>query len=179
LVRGLDYYTRTVFEVFHREKSTEKNSQDPDKPSLIALAGGGRYDGLIELLGGGIVPGCGVAVGIERVIKLMKQREVKIPEVKKPKLFLAQLGSSAKAEAFLLFEELRKAKIPVTEDFPHDSLKSQLARANRLGIRYVLILGQKEVIDNVIILRDMEEKSQETIKLSKVVKEVKKKIKSN
>lgn len=168
LVRGLDYYTRTVFEVFHQ-------SSDPDQKP-IALLGGGRYDELVETLGGRPTPGCGAAAGIERIVSLMKQKGVSVPKKKKPDVLIAQLGSLAKRKALVLFEELRKANILPAEDFSRDSLKAQLAKANRLGIKYALILGQKEVIDNEVILRNMERKTQKTIKLTKVVQELKKKL---
>jgi len=167
LVRGLDYYNRTVFEIFAQEKDKAK----------IALAGGGRYDDLIDILGGNPSFACGAAVGVERVIQLMREKSVKVKKSTVPQLFLAQLGISAKREALQLFEKFRKANVLIAKDFSRDSLKSQLSKANRLGIRYVLILGQKEVLEGEIILRDMKTKTQKKIELDKVVEKVKKKIK--
>ncbi len=140
--------------------------------------GGGRYDDLVKILGGVPTPACGGAAGVERLISLLKEQEIKLPQGEKPNIFLAQLGESAKGRALQLFEELRRANILTAEDLSRDSLKVQLAKASSLGVKYVLILGQKEVIENEVILRDMENKTQESIKMEKVVSEIKKKLKS-
>lgn len=187
LVRGLDYYTKTVFEIF-LNSSIKKENIDysqiarPPAGSLAseigqALAGGGRYDNLIRLLGGKDTPGCGAAAGVERIVEMMKLNEFKFSEPKKSQVFLAQLGSVSKRRALTLFEEFRKAKVPVVEAFGRDSLRAQLARVNRLGIKYALILGEKETLEGKIILRDMEKGSQETLKLEKIVDIIKKKVK--
>ena len=169
LVRGLDYYTKTVFEVL-------ENSEDGKTQGT--LMGGGRYDGLAKILGGRDTPACGVAGGVERIVNLMKTREKK-PELKQDeaKIFLAQLGQMAKRKSMKLFEEFRAAKIPVAESFSKDSLKAQLRTANKLNIRWVLIFGQKEALEDFIILRDMDTGIQKEIKLDKVVSEMKNKIK--
>jgi len=169
LVRGLDYYTKTVFEIV---ETTE------DGKSLGTLIGGGRYDNLAKLLGGRDVPACGSAGGVERIVSLMKQREMKLGKQDEPaKIFLAQLGQLAKRKSLKLFEEFRDAKIPVAESFSKDSLKAQLRSANKMGIRYVLIFGQKEALEDFITLRDMDNGTQKEIKLDKVVAEMKAKIK--
>ena len=169
LVRGLDYYTKTVFEVV--EASEQGQAQG-------TLMGGGRYDGLMKVLGGRDTPACGVAGGVERIVNLMKLRESK-PSNKQEesKIFLAQLGQMAKRKSMKLFEEFRAAKIPVAESFSKDSLKAQLRTANKMGIRWVLIFGQKEALEDFITLRDMDTGTQKEIKLDKVVKEMKSKIK--
>ncbi len=169
LVRGLDYYTKTVFEIVEKGE---------DGANVGTLIGGGRYDNLAKLLGGRDTPSCGCAGGIERIIALMKARDTKLS--KKPdgaKIFLAQLGQMAKRKSLKLFEEFREAKIPVAESFSKDSLKSQLRAADKLGIKYVLIFGQKEALENFVTLRDMETGTQKEIKLDKVVKEMQAKIK--
>jgi len=169
LVRGLDYYTKTVFEII---ETTE------DGKSLGTLIGGGRYDNLSKMLGGRDTPGCGCAAGIERISSLMKTRGMKTgPKVEEPKIFLAQLGQLAKRKSMKLFEELRAAKIPVAESFSKDSLKAQLRTANKLNIRWVLIFGQKEALEDFITLRDMDTGIQKEIKLDEVVQEMKDKIK--
>jgi histidyl-tRNA synthetase len=169
LVRGLDYYTKTVFEIV---ETTE------DGKSLGTLIGGGRYDNLSKLLGGRDTPGCGSAAGIERIISLMKTREMKTgAKTEEPKIFLAQLGQLAKRKGMKLFEEFRAAKIPVAESFSKDSLKAQLRTANKLNIKWVLIFGQKEALEDFITLRDMDTGTQSEIKLDKVVEEMKEKIK--
>lgn len=168
LVRGLDYNTRTVFEVF---------AQSPvdDKVSESALGGGGRYDDLTELLGGRPTPAVGFALGIERIILALKEQNVPIEDGWKPFVFLAQLGDHAKRKALLLFEDIRKAGIPASVNFAKDSLKLQMEMAAKLGVRYTLILGQKEILDGTIILRDMDTGVQEVIDRKKTVDSLKKK----
>jgi len=167
LVRGLDYYTKTVFEIL--EDSEEGQRQG-------SLVGGGRFDALVKLLGGKDTPACGGAAGVERIVGTMKERAKK--EVVQPlptKIFLTQLGELAKRRSLKLFEDFRKAKIPVAESFGKDSLKTQLRTADKLGVSYALILGQKEALEGTIIIRDMKSGKQETVKLEKVVKEMQKK----
>ena len=174
LVRGLDYYTKTVFEIF----STEPLSSNDSEKGLIrnALAGGGRYDKLVKLLGGKETPGCGGAMGIERIMEVMKGRKVKIKNIQRPKIFLAQLGKKAKRESLKLIEEFRKAKILVAHSLSKDSLKAQMKTADRLGVKYVLIIGQKEVVEKEVLIRDMENGKQRSIEIGRAVKEMKKKI---
>lgn len=168
LVRGLDYYTKTVFEIVDKGE---------DGLSQGALVGGGRYDALAKTMGGRDTPACGAAGGIDRIINLMKAREMKTGKAEEqPKIFLAQLGEMAKRKSMKLFEEFRSAKIPVAESFSKDSLKAQLRSADKLGIRWVLIFGQKEALEDFITLRDMESGVQKEIPLDKVVEEMKAKI---
>ncbi|MCD6550275.1 histidine--tRNA ligase [bacterium] len=176
LVRGLDYYTRTVFEIFASE---EKNDQEDSEGfvSKNALAGGGRYDGLIKLLGGKDTPACGAAAGIERIIEAMKHRKIKPPYPQKPKIFLAQLGKKAKRESLKLIEKFREAKIPVASALNKDSLKAQLKLADRFGVKYTLILGQQEAMEGKILIRDMTTGRQRITNIKSVVREMKKMIK--
>ena len=167
LVRGLDYYTKTVFEI----ASTNKGN------SQLAIGGGGRYDKLVRLLGGKETPAIGGAFGVERLINLMKLEEVEIKENDDTQIFLAQLGDLAKKKSLKLLEDFRKSKIRLAESFGRDSLKAQLSRANKIGAKYTLILGQKEALEEVIIIRDMKSGKQSIVKLDKVVSEVKKKLK--
>jgi len=174
LVRGLDYYTKTVFEIVEKSLPAQEGEETVTVGTLI---GGGRYDNLAKLMGGRDTPSCGCAGGIERIISLIKARDIKL--AKKPegaKIFLAQLGQMAKRKSLKLFEEFREAKIPVAESFSKDSLKSQLRAADKLGIKYVLIFGQKEALENFVTLRDMETGTQKEIQLDKVVKEMQAKI---
>ncbi|MBI2049984.1 MAG: histidine--tRNA ligase [Candidatus Staskawiczbacteria bacterium] len=168
LVRGLDYYTKTVFEIIDNTKEGETQG---------SLAAGGRYDSLAKILGGRDTPACGVAGGVERIMNLMKDRKVKTVKAVKPKIFLAQLGQLAKRKSLKIFEEFRKAKVPVAESFSKDSLKTQLRTADKMDIRWVLIFGQKEALEGFITLKDMETGAQKEIKLNKVVKEMKNKVK--
>jgi len=165
LVRGFDYYTKTVFELW----------QEGDDGSS-ALGGGGRYDGLIQLLGGPKKPAAGVALGIERIIDLMKMKSSR-PIQAKEKVYLVQLGELAKRKSFEILETFRKNNILVASSLGRDSLRAQLKDADRLMVKYTLILGQKEVLDGTIILRDMQSGLQETIPLSKIIEEIKKRFK--
>jgi len=170
LVRGLDYYTKTVFEIF---EDTEEGRK------LGALVGGGRYDVLVKLLGGKDTPACGGAAGIERLVATIKERtkKNKQPSLPEKKVYLAQLGNLAKRKSLKLVEDFRKAKINIAESLGRDSLKTQLRTADRMGVVYALILGQKEALEGTIIIRDMRSGRQETVKLEKVVGEVKKRLK--
>jgi histidyl-tRNA synthetase len=175
LVRGLDYYTKTVFEIFSTEPLGPENTLEAGFVRH-ALAGGGRYDKLVKLLGGKDTPGCGGAMGIERIVETMKGRKMKFKNDQRPKIFLAQLGKKAKRESLKLMEEFRKAKIPIAHSLSKDSLKAQMKIADRLGVKYVLIIGQKEVVDKEVLIRDMENGKQRSIETGRIVKEMKKKI---
>lgn len=168
LVRGLDYNTRTVFEIF-------AVTPGEDKPGAMALGGGGRYDDLSELLGGRPTPGVGFALGIERLILTLKEQNVSVPEPKAPFVYLAQLGDHAKRKALVLFEDIRAAGITATVNFAKDSLKNQMELAGKLNVRFTIILGQKEVLDGTVILRDMDTGVQEVIDRKKVVDALRKK----
>jgi histidyl-tRNA synthetase len=124
LVRGLDYYTKTVFEIF---EESEKGK------AIGALAGGGRYDNLAKMLGEGEVPAVGGAAGVERIIELMKEKQVNLPKERKPKIFLAQIGELAKKKSLKLIEEFREEKIPIYESIGKDSLKAQMKLADKFG----------------------------------------------
>jgi len=166
LVRGLDYYTRTVFEF------------TPDDNPSDAIIAGGRYDRLVDLLGGRKTPATGWAMGVERVILAIKDKNINVPEAQsKPKVFLVQLGDAAKRKSLLLFESLREAGIDTKSSISRDSIKSQLRIAHRLGVRFSLIFGQKEAIDGTVILKEMDTGIQETIPLEKIVEEIKKRLK--
>ena len=173
LVRGLDYYTRTVFEIWPAGKEGE------NKGLQLALCSGGRYDKLVQLLGGPKTPAIGWAMGVERVILLLKQLEISIPEQHgQPRIFIAQLGEVAKRKALLLFEEFRKHGITAKASFGRDSIKSQLRIANRLGIKYTLMVGQKEALDETVILREMDSGVQETVPQTKILEMVKQRLRS-
>jgi len=168
LVRGLDYYTRTTFEIYLADEDTSK--------SQGSLAGGGRYDGLIEIIGGRPTPAIGFAVGIERVISKLREQQITVPAIDQIDVFVAQLGVEARKECFKLYQKLTDAGVKVAEAFSKDSLKSQMEKADQLGAKIVLILGQKELMDKTIIIRDMQSGIQEIVNYDKTVEQVKKKI---
>jgi len=159
LVRGLDYYTRTVFEIEPREKGGQST-----------LGGGGRYDDLIESLGGKPTPAVGFAAGLERIILNLKKQKIDIPSLPKPDAFIAYTGEEAKIEAVKIASELRKAGIAVILATGDKSLKGQMRQANSLGIAYALILGEQELSKRSAMLRDMRSGEQKTIPLSEIAK---------
>jgi histidyl-tRNA synthetase len=165
LVRGLDYYTKTVFEIVE---------QSPSGESLGTLIGGGRYDGLAKILGGRNIPAMGGAAGIERVIAVMKEQGIDFSKDVPPKVFLSQIGKMAKIKSIKLFEDFRKANISIVESLGRDSLRSQIAKADKLGVAYSLILGQRETLEGTIIIRDMQTGKQTVVKLDEVVDKIKK-----
>lgn len=169
LVRGLDYYSKTVFEIFP-EKDKEK--------AQGTLAGGGRYDDLGKTLEGKEIAACGCASGVDRIANLMRQKTKKTSKIPESKIFLAQVGELAKKKGLKLFEAFRKQKINIAQALHKDSLSLQLKIADKIGARYVLILGQKESLEEKIIVRDMKNGKQKTIALSKVAKEMKRKTKN-
>ena len=152
LVRGLDYYTRTVFEV-----------QPEAEGAQSTLGGGGRYDDLIEELGGKPTPALGFAAGLERIILNLKEYNIPVPALSKPQLFIAYIGNDAKDQAVKLASRLRQAGIGVIEAIGSKSLKSQLRQANNLGVHHTVIIGDQEVKTGTVILRDMTNAQQETV----------------
>jgi histidyl-tRNA synthetase len=161
LVRGLDYYTRNVFEI----ESTR---------SGVVLAGGGRYDNLAKVLGGGNISACGAAAGIERIINEMKETKNRPMLKDVPDIFFTQIGPLAKKKSLPILENLRKAGLKVGESFGKNGLKDQLGKANRLGVKAVIILGQKEAINDKILIRNMKTSKQVEVKQEEIVKELKK-----
>ena len=157
LVRGLDYYTRTVFEV-----------QPEDEGAQSTLGGGGRYDDLIEELGGKPTPALGFAVGIERIVLNLKKQGVFIPPLPKPQVFIAHIGDDARAEAIKLAARLRRTGIGVIEAVGSKSLKAQLRQANALDTHHAVIIGEQEVKTGTVILRDMTTAQQQTIPLNQL-----------
>lgn len=168
LVRGLDYYTRTVFEIF---------SVSAEEGHSHALGGGGRYDGLVEFLGGRPTAGLGVAFGVERLATALRLSGVAAEKTaEERRVFVAQLGEAARRKALKLYGLLRKEGIPVAQSFSKDSLKAQLEVANSIHAPLALILGQKEVLDETILLRDMEGGVQEIVPYDRVVSEIKRRL---
>jgi len=186
LVRGIDYYSRTVFEIFpvHTPRLQEKQPKEADveqdtknKEVVSALVAGGRYDELGKILSKKEIPASGGAIGMERLISFLKDLGVKPKQKKKPKIFFVQLGTSAKFKAFGVTEKLRKAGIPISQSFTKEGLSDQLRIASKLNMPYAIILGQKEAIDESVILRNMSNGSQDIIPIINIVEAIKKKIK--
>jgi len=169
LVRGLSYYTKTVFEIWSGDEEGKKHS----------LGGGGRYDHLIEQLGGEQTPAIGFGLGMDRLVQEMKRVHAKMYIEPKPRVFLAQLGDLAKKKSLNVFAELQKNGILTAESFGRGSLKSQLRVADRLGVEITLIIGQKEAIDETVIIKDMVSGTQETVNHERLIIAVKKILKNN
>lgn len=176
LVRGLDYYTKTVFELFPEEPEVVPKPEGEQPAPALALGGGGRYDDLVELLGGKPTPAVGAACGMERWVELMASRGVRVSERGRPRIFLAQLGDLAKKKSLRLLEEFRKAGVAVAESLGRQSIKAQLRSAARHGVEYTLIMGQKETLEGTVIIREMHSGMQELVALEKVVAETKRRL---
>ena len=161
LVRGFDYYTHTVFEVV-----------PPNAGSQGTIGGGGRYDGLIELLGGRPTPAVGFATGVERIILNLKAQGIQPPPLPAPATFVAFAADGAATPAFALAHELRRAGIGTQLAVGGHSLKSQLRLAGRLGVRYVAILGEDELARGTVTLRDMAANAQRTVPRDALVGEL-------
>ncbi len=166
LVRGLSYYTRTVFEII-----MPAGSEDG---SALTLAGGGRYDYLAKQLGSKKdVPAVGGSFGVDRMLTMPWYKKMTPRILKKPKMYFIQLGFEAKLKSLNVIEILRKAHIPIAQTLSKDSLSQQLAIAEKMGVPYSIIFGQKEALENSVIVRDMETRSQETIKMDKLLEYLK------
>jgi histidyl-tRNA synthetase len=162
MVRGLDYYTRTAFEVV----SYQLGSQN-------AVTGGGRYDNLFQEIGGLEIPGIGFAIGMERLVSLLpKDKEF----IQTSHLFIAALGEETLKEAYRIINQLHLEGIRAELDYEGKSLKSQMRRADKLNARYVLILGEDELKRGKAVLRNMESKFQEEIPINNLLETLKSKI---
>ncbi len=168
LVRGLDYYSRTVFEFYASGPEGE----------IGALAAGGRYDYLMETIGGHITPAVGGASGIERLIAVMRAKEIP-PNgnaVAAKRVFFAHAGDLSRKRSFALVKMLREKGIMVSESLTKDSLGNQLKVADKEGIGFALILGQKEIYENSLILRDLTSGTQEAVPVDRIVDELKRRL---
>lgn len=164
LVRGLDYYTHTVFEVV-------------DAATGLSLGSGGRYDGLTKMLGGPDVPAVGWALGVERTIELMKKQRVEVPESDGAEVFVIQLGDDAKKKAIHVIDELDEAGYSVGHALGRESIKAQLRVADRNQAKLAVILGEREVHDHSVIIRDLNDGSQESVADKMLVKAIERKLK--
>jgi histidyl-tRNA synthetase len=153
LVRGLDYYCLTVFEVTSEDLGAQN-----------AVCGGGRYDGLVEELGGPPTPAIGFAIGLERLLQLTNMKDSPPEGGESPiEIFIVALGKRAEAESLALASDLREGGLRTDRAFGGGSMKSQMKRAHRSGARYVLMVGEDEISKGVVSLRDMIESRQEEI----------------
>jgi histidyl-tRNA synthetase len=158
LVRGLDYYVKTSFEITHSGLGAQST-----------LLGGGRYDGLVEELGGDPTPGIGFGCGIERVLLACETLGVEFPLERNRPVFVVTLGDAARLPGLKLLNDLRQAGIAAGIDYQGRSMKAQMRAANRANARIALILGESEVAEGVVGVKDMESGAQETVPLAEVI----------
>ncbi len=161
LVRGLDYYTRTVFEI-----------QPEAEGAQSTLGGGGRYDDLIAELGGPPTPAVGFAAGVERIVVNLKRQDIAIPPLAGPRVFIAYIGDEARDEAARLAAGLRQDGIGVIQAVGSKSLKAQLRQANSLKSRYAVIIGEQEVNTGTVVLRDMASSEQKILAVKSLAEEL-------
>lgn len=162
LVRGLDYYTKTAFEIKY-----------PPLGAQSAVAGGGRYDGLIEEMGGSPTPAVGFATGLERLLLALESQNLLPEKNRSVDAYVVALGEAAQSEGFKLLNNLRKAGLSAAMDFAGRSMKAQMKQANKLGARYALILGDDEIAEGVVMLRSMSDSQQEKVALAEVIGKIK------
>lgn len=165
LVRGLDYYSRTTLEIRDKNDTSRQSS----------LGGGGRYDNLVEQMGGKPTPAIGWAIGYERIIEKIKERDIQIAEPAGAELFIIQIGEKARKKALPLVAELNQKGYNTSCVLGKESLKSQLRAAGKMRAKFALIIGQREALDETIIVRNMDEAAQETIAMNKLEKFLEKK----
>lgn len=161
LVRNLNYYNDTVFEIFQVNDEGEIVGKN-------ALAAGGRYDNMIEGFGGASIPAVGLAIGLERTASRIKDKASLINVGNDDIIFIAQLGDQAKVKSLELFEELRFSGFNVRQSLSSDSLKQQLEEATAISAKTCLILGKKEIMDGTVLMRDLDSGAQETVIYKKV-----------
>src|SRR5512143_3957201 len=159
LVRGLGYYTRTTFELVMGHMGAQNT-----------VAAGGRYDGLVEEIGGPPTPGIGFALGVERAISLLDTKELRAPQ---PALFIAALGPEAASFALPLIHGLKFSGVRADTEYAGGSLKSQMKKADRSGARYTLIIGEQEMKEGKAVLRNMQTKEQVPVALAGILEELK------
>ena len=209
LVRGLDYYTKTVFEIFDcsseeecvedikeeeikdgenadekdsdEKDSDEKNEKEEKKPEKkaevhepLAIASGGRYDDLSKTLGSKKeVFSVGGSIGVDRLIMSPKHKKLSPRIKRKPKVYFIQLGFEAKLKSLTVIDILRKAHVPIAQSLSKNSLAAQLGHAEKIGVPYTLIFGQKEAMDETVLIRNMHTRSQETVKIANLTEHLK------
>lgn len=153
LVRGLDYYTRTVFEF-------------PSKSLGFALGGGGRYDGLVEEIGGKPTPGLGFGLGLDRILMALEAQQVEFPQLPKCEMYIATMGEEAQKKAFLLLDELHRCGIPADTDLCGRGLKAQMKYAGKIGAKFTMVLGDNELQEGKAEMKNMKTGEKRKIAIS-------------
>lgn len=163
LVRGLDYYTKTVFEIMYSGLGAQST-----------VCGGGRYDGLVEECGGPSTPAVGFAMGLERVLLTLEKMGIQLAVPQGIDIFIASMGDEAQKEAFLLLHECRAHGLKGEMDYRKRSLKAQMKQANKLGAEKVVILGEEELNKGQAVVRMMETGEQLEVELSQLIETLEK-----
>lgn len=166
LVRGLDYYTQTVFEIVEKSDAGRQNT----------LVGGGRYNELVSLLGGAKTPAVGYSIGVDRIISILKEQKIEPPKLRGVEICILQLGDRAREISKKIYDTITKEDINVYFVPSNDGLRSQLKAAVKLGANYAVIIGQKEALNDEIILRDLNTSSQEIFLSANIAEEIKKRL---
>ena len=162
LVRGLDYYTKTAFEIKY-----------PPLGAQSAVAGGGRYDGLIEEMGGNHTPAVGFATGLERLLLALENQNLLPDKNRSVDAYVVALGEKAQAEAFKLVMDLRDAGLSAAIDYAGRSMKAQMKQANKLNAKYAVILGDDEIAEGAALIRSMADSSQDKVAFDAVIEKLK------
>ena len=157
IVRGLDYYSKTVFEFVSDAIGAQGT-----------VCGGGRYDGLIAELGGSPLPAIGFAAGVERLMLLMENTGVKFPEKQKVRIYIAGMDEKTRAKAFEIATELRLKGISAEIDHLNRSVKAQFKYADKLGAEYVAVIGENELLSGEINIKNMSDGTQTAVKFGQI-----------
>ena len=166
IVRGLDYYKKTAFEIISN-----------DIGSQSTVCGGGRYDGLVEMLGGPKgISGIGFALGAERLLLTLENNNIEIENPKSTDIYIATIGDAAKTKSFKLIKDLRSNHISADNDHLDKSLKAQFKYSDKLNAKYTVVIGDDELANDTATLKNMKTSEQTTIKLSELVDELKKRL---
>jgi histidyl-tRNA synthetase len=173
LVRGLDYYTHTVWEIVPQVVAGDEGS---DAGQQGSLGGGGRYNGLVKELGGRRISSVGASHGIERIIEQVKAESIELTLTDEPQVFVAQLGESAKLIALRTMRDLQQAQIRFAASVDRDGMQPQLKLAERLKVKWIVVIGQKEVLDKTVILRNLESGMQEVVSQDTLIAELNKRL---
>jgi histidyl-tRNA synthetase len=165
IVRGLDYYTKTSFEFISEEIGAKST-----------VCGGGRYDGLIEQLGGPSTPAVGFGMGIERLLLTIENNNIELPKPRGLDIFIVAIGDKAHKEAFKLLYKLRNNGISADKDYLGRSIKAQFKYSNKVDATYTIVIGEDEITKDIVTLKNMETGEQEEIKLSELIDVLKEKL---
>lgn len=166
IVRGLDYYKKTAFEIISN-----------DIGSQSTVCGGGRYDGLVEMLGGPKgISGIGFGLGVERLLLTLENNNIEIENPKSTDIYIATIGDAAKTKSFKLIKDLRSNHISADNDHLDKSLKAQFKYSDKLNAKYTVVIGDDELANDTATLKNMKTSEQTTIKLSELVDELKKRL---